>query len=373
MSGEIENTDPDITDKVVSGEAWAEYCDMLKAAGQVVLDRSGTGDVLDRTEGYRFLARLARGGLQSFVEGSTTRFPRVRTLPDQVKIGSDNPDGLYQTVNVDGRYDYRLWGTRGSVHYLGIGAYTGNYGGNQEDLGIIGYLDDHSLDVGEDGTIEIIMSTTPHNGNWLELGPAGGLVNIRQFFLDRESEEPGRWQVERIGADEEPPPLTPTAFYNSLIGAGFFVEGCARMFTDWAAGWADESPNELIIPPDDTGQAAWADPNQLIWHGYWSLQPDEALVIDAVLPDLFYWNFQLDNIWMESLDYRYHQVTVNAHSARYEDEDRRRIKIVVADEDPGVGNWIDTVAHRHGAMSLRLNQAKGDAVVDCNVVPLADL
>ena len=111
----------------------------------------------------------------------------------------------------------------------------------------------------------------------------------------------------------------------------------------------------------------------MIWHGYWSLQPGEALVIDAELPELFYWNFQLDNIWMESLDYRYHQVTVNAHTANYEDESKRRIKIVVANEDPGVGNWIDTVAHRHGAMSLRLNQAEGDAIVDCNVVPLSSL
>jgi hypothetical protein len=309
--------------------------------------------------------------LESFVEGSGTRFPRVRTIPDQVKIGSDNPDALYQTVNLDGRHDYRLWGTRGTVHYLGLGAYTGNFGGNQEDLGLIGYLDDHDLEVAEDGTLEVILSTEAHDGNWLEIGPSGGLLNIRQFFLERDAEEPGRYQVERIGTTDEPPPLTPTTLYNSLIGAGLFVEGCARMFSDWAAGWAAAHPNQLIIPPDDTGQAAWADPNQVIHHGYWTLEADEALVIDVELPECFYWNFQLDNIWMESLDYRYHQVTVNAHSATYESDST--LKIVVAASDPGIGNWIDTVDHRHGAMSLRLNQAEGEAVIDTRVVKLAAL
>ena len=37
-SAESDGADPDITEKVISGDAWAEYCDMLKAAGQVVLD-----------------------------------------------------------------------------------------------------------------------------------------------------------------------------------------------------------------------------------------------------------------------------------------------------------------------------------------------
>ena len=61
----------EIRDDVVSGRAWAEFCDALKAAGDLVQQRS-TCD-LDRIEGYRFLSRLARGGLFSSIESGDVR------------------------------------------------------------------------------------------------------------------------------------------------------------------------------------------------------------------------------------------------------------------------------------------------------------
>jgi len=47
------------------GRAWAEFCDALKAAGDLVQERA-TCD-LDRIEGYRYLSRLARDGLYSSI------------------------------------------------------------------------------------------------------------------------------------------------------------------------------------------------------------------------------------------------------------------------------------------------------------------
>ena len=74
---------------------------------------------------------------------------------------------------------------------------------------------------------------------------------------------------------------------------------------------------------------------------------------------------------MESLDYRGLPVTGNAHSV--EKRPDGSVRIVVAHRDPGIGNWMDTAGHRHGAMGLRWNQAKQDVEPAVRVVPIDSL
>jgi len=365
--GSVEVAAPDpAVERVVSGRAWEEFCDTLKASGNLVLEMSDEDDVIDRVEGFRHLARLVRGGLESYLEVGDPRFPLVSGLPNQVKIGSDNPDSTYQSANIDGRYDYRLWGTRGTVHYLGFGAYAGNYGGGAARLGHMGSLDGSDLEVADDGTFEVILSQAEHPGNWIPLRPERGTLVIRQFHLDREAEEPARVRIERIGADDRPEPISAATLAHGLAGTNLFVDGVVRRFTGKVDEWR-ERPNTLELDAG-MGTGAWGDPNQLFRHGYWTLEPGQMLVVSFVPPPCFYWNFQLDNRWMESLDYRFHPVTVNAASAAAEADGT--VRIVVADNDPGFGNWISTCGHCHGAMGLRWNQAEYDVQPTCEVLPV---
>ena len=93
--------------RVVDGRAWEEFCDTLKAAGAVVL--AGPGDPLDRAEGWRYLSRLLRAGLETFVEASDASAPHFqRTTGETVKMGMDNPDNVYLNAPVNGGYDYRI-------------------------------------------------------------------------------------------------------------------------------------------------------------------------------------------------------------------------------------------------------------------------
>jgi hypothetical protein len=113
------------------------------------------------------------------------------------------------------------------------------------------------------------------------------------------------------------------------------------------------------------------DPNIRMWLGRWALGPEETLVVEAMPPKCDYWNFQLGNIWAESLDFRTRPVHVNSGSAVYRDDGSFRL--VVAHEDPGVDNWIDTAGHHHGVMALRWVRTDAHPKPAVRVVPIAEV
>ena len=115
--------------RVVSGKAWDEFCDTLKAAGAALTFPGAPRDPFNQAEGYRYLSRLARGGLMAFVEHADPRAPVLhRVAHETVKLGSDNPDNYYQTAAIHGDYEYRISGRRNTVTYLGFGTQAGHYG-----------------------------------------------------------------------------------------------------------------------------------------------------------------------------------------------------------------------------------------------------
>ena len=102
-------------ERVVSGEVWADFCDALKRAGDVILRERSPDDALDRAEGWRYLSRLTRLALEQSVEHADPEAPTFYRLSHETaKIGADNPDAFYQNCIIDGRHDYRLSGTRGT-------------------------------------------------------------------------------------------------------------------------------------------------------------------------------------------------------------------------------------------------------------------
>ncbi len=351
-------------ERVISGQAWDEFCDELKAAGQLVQEKS-TCD-LDRYEGYRFLARLLRGGLYSGFEVGNGRHPTITTMPDQVKIGSDNPDSHYMSGTVDGRLHYRITGNRGTVHYLSFSAFTGNYGAGQDRLGRAGFIHGSDLILDEDGNYEIHVGPTQRGDIWLETAPEPTQIAVRQFFLDRTNEKVATVNIECLDHDELPPPLSAERVDKALKSSVAFVKGCSSLFTDWVDRLGDGARNALSLEVQNRSQGAWADPNQIFRHGAYDLAENEALLIKFTPPDCFYWNFQVDNRWMESLDYRHLPVTVNKHTARYEPDGS--VQIVVAHADPGFGNWMSTDGHRFGAIGLRWNQAVADVEPEVSVI-----
>ena len=132
------------------------------------------------------------------------------------------------------------------------------------------------------------------------------------------------------------------------------------------AGARSRTSTRRTAPIPAVASAAHGDPNICYFHGYWELEPGEALLVEVTPPVCDYWNFQVDNYWMESLDYRYHTIDVNHHGARYEDDGS--VKLVVAEHDPGFGNWLETAGHRRGTMCLRWIRADDHPKPEARVI-----
>jgi hypothetical protein len=330
---------------------WSSFCRRLDEAGQMVMQRpTAPKTPLDRAEGLRYLTRLLRLGLEMNLEFADPDFPVFYSASHATaKIGADNPDALYLNATISGRNTYRITGTRGNIAYFSIGSKANRYH-IDGTMASTGELRGPDLRVGADGSIEIIASATPHEGNWLPLAEDSSMIIARQFHLDRTREVPGTFTIERIGGPASPPPLDPAFTAAALTKTANFVYGTADTFARWSEVFMAR-PNEMPDFGQELFRKGGGDPRIFYIHGYWSLAPGEALIVDTEIPDCPYWNFQLDNWWMESLDYRYRPVTVNKHTAKRNADGT--VTFVIAPTDPGFGNWMDTSGHSAGTALLR--------------------
>ena len=337
-------------DRLMSGKSWDDFCDALKGAGQTILAEGSPSSSLDRAEGFRYLSRLTRAALETFVEYADPLAPVLhRPVHETAKIGADNPDNYYQHASLSGEHDYVIRGQRGTIHYLDFATQSaGVASSGDSEQG--GHLDATTLDIDDEGRFEIQVSCLEKPGNWLRMTPDTNAVIVRQTYQDRSNEIPADLTIERIGGDGRPTPLTAASLDQRLAQAGGLVVACSSLFSGWAEGFQSHS-NQLPKFDDSISMGAGGDPNICYYHSYWELGPEDALVIDVMPPECKSWNFQLDNHWMESLDYRFNTIHVNKHTAQYADDGS--LRIVVAHDDPGVSNWINTVGHAQGTMCFR--------------------
>ncbi|NUP05450.1 MAG: DUF1214 domain-containing protein [Polyangiaceae bacterium] len=360
--------------RVIDGTSWNELCDALKNAGNVILSDQPS-DPLTRAEGFRYLSRLTRAALQTFVEHNDPRAPVLqRVVHETAKMGADNPDIVYSNAALSGEYKYRIRGRRGSVHYISFATQIGHYG-RGAGMPPTGQIDTSSLRVRRDGTFEILLSTEPPaelaaGQNHLPITKDTGTLIVRQIRLQPD-EVLADLRIERTGGDPRPAPLTAEMVDAGFQSTSMFVSGAAMLFATWSRMF-QEHENRLPRFDPELSNRFGGLADVAYYHSYWRLSPDQALVIDARPPHCDHWNFQLNNHWMESLDYRYFRVHVNSATAVYRPDGSARI--VVAHRDPGVPNWIETAGHAFGTMCLRWVRPEGDPPEPgCRVVPLADV
>ncbi len=265
-------------DDLLSGSAWSHLLDALKRASEIVLSRSDTRNAVDVAAGIRHVLMLLGMGMTRRCARSPIRcsLSSPSAVDNVYKWGMDCPDCIYTGAPLRGGESYRVWGNRGSARYVGLQSMAGM----ASSANVL--LDE--LDLGPDGEVELVLSTTATTGIGCLLADSATALVVRHFFYDWDSEVASSLSIERIGASKTTPkrraPVDPRAVLaRQLVALGDFVVANLEFFLQFAR---PETPNTFLPPLDGTAMGAAAENRPVI--GSWQLGPDEALVVEVEEP-----------------------------------------------------------------------------------------
>jgi hypothetical protein len=354
-------------DDLLSGRAWQHVLTSLHDAAGVVSSAGGSMNAVDMAAGFRHLLVLLGIGMDQALRTQSEGVLAIKpsSVDNVYKWGMDCPDCIYTGASLRKGESYRVWGSRGTARYVGLQSMAGM----ASSANVL--LDE--LELGPHGEVELVLSAQEHQGNWMSIGDDATQLVVRHFFYDWDNEVASTLHIERIGEPsaesgvaETHAPDPQAVIARQLIALGDFVTGNLDFFLQFSR---PDSPNTFLPPLDGTAMGAAAENRPVI--GSWDLGPDEALLLEVTPPEGLYWSASLGNAWWETIDYARHQSSLNGYQA-HADEDGI-VRLVVAHDDPGVANWLDTAGHSGGPIIMRYVRTESAPVPTSRVLPLEDL
>lgn len=344
--------------------AWAAFCDQLKAAGDGVFKDANPDSPPARADAFRFLTQNLGQAFDLALETKDPAFPQIHPFVTPTrKLGGDVADFTYRQAWIDGTHTYRLSGVRGTARWLNItvqGARPATIPGTDwpslhEPFGDIPEtnLFGHQLTTEVDGSFELYVGGPSRPGNWLPTTPDSRKLFIREAF-DAWGETPTTLTIERLGMSCPPAPVTPERMVEAMAWAGDFLTGVMRDWPEhtwrYSAGVVDPAFTNQFPPERTADAAADAKRGRMAAHMVWHLEPDEALVVEMPWHDGF-WIFGMGGVFGGSLDFLHRPVSYTP--ARTAVDSDGMVRLVLAHDDPGVHNWLDTQGFSDGNLTYR--------------------
>ena len=356
------------TEKLLSGQAWQEWCERLGKLGSELTDDTYPGDESERVEGFRALIRKVVYATQLEIEAGDTNHPTFVRLQDPYnQWGGPNPDNVYLRANIDAASTYRVWGKVSNVRQAIFSLHEGDM-----QLGEMGVYGECSLNdlATQDGALELIISAERRPGNWIEMHPKARIFTIRIYQCDWAKDATPPFHIACVGMEGVPrPPLSADALSQALERSALWIEKSTRFWNAYTMHAYKSQPINSVAPASAT--AGGAD-NIAYGNCCWELDQDQALLLTCEVPDADYWAFTLHTLgWLESGDFAERQTSLN-NVQTFVDEDRL-IRIVLAAQDPGVPNWIDCEGRRRGLLVYRWIWARSRPVPRAEVIALAQV
>lgn len=319
----------------------------------------------DVSQGMRAVMHILQGGLESVFEMDAASPEFRRIVATNRKFTGDNADAIYFDAPVDARFAYRVRGRIDGAVYTSFTVECGKPDGSMgERLG--GVLNDNEIDVDAQGRFEFFVGGKKRVRNWLPLPEGAFRITTRHYFEDEipAAADPARNFALRIeNLNEQPPPPPPS---DESVAAGIgrvanFLRSrtldMPPMVNTEPLAFVSKVPN--VFPrPVLPGEQPLAAADACYSMAPFFLGPDEALVMRMRWPECRIGNVMLWNRHMQTFDFANRSVSLNRKQVKLDADGSFRV--VIAHENPGLPNWLDTEGRAFGLVFWRFMLAEGE-------------
>lgn len=293
--------------------------------------------------------------------------------PNLFPIWGPNPDFKYGWTWLDGAKRYRIWGERRTTDWASFQVTSGFWG--DPGMRTLGDFTFDGMAFGEDGSYEIVVGGERCEGNWIPLDAQSGdnFIFLRRAMLDWEKESVATVHIEMLDAPDASFHLGEQQLATRIARAGVSIVNAIIQYPLTLSNLALEKVglHRFHVVTGETEQDGGYNPGAYYAYLVYQLQPGEALVVEAKLAKPRYWGIHATDIWLQSLDYVFHQASLNGAQA-LPDEDGT-LRFVLSLEDPGVPNWLDPAGTDYGMLQFRSYYSEAAPQVSAKLVSLASL
>jgi hypothetical protein len=369
--------------------AWTEFCERLKAAGDLVFKDINPGTALQRADGFRYLTQNLSQAFDLALETRNTKYPAFQVFCSPTrKLGSDNADCIYIQAWIDGESVYRITGKKGTARMWNVTVQgprsPASYPnaprilhepfGDTPEANLLG----DQLKTNWDGSFELYIGGEKQGQNWLPTTGGTRKLFLRQYF-DSWDEEPAQYSIERVGmAGPRPMPTVPE-MVEAMRWAGTFCYEAVEFWPEWV--W--DSPDQIDAKAINEfkganvshlwgAQAETLDERRgrLLTQMRWGFETDEALILEFDSFDGF-WMITSEGLFGNSMDYLYRPVSYTPSRTAVDADGK--VRLVLTANDPGYSNWIDNQGYTSGVITFRNVGTRHSPQLRTRVVKAKDL
>ena len=363
-----------------SRTAWRELIELLQEVDQHwCSEERNLASAEDIAGSHRALMHILEAGLVGYFEqdARTPNFRRIVT-PSR-KLTGDNSDAIYFDAPLDSRYAYLVRGEMNGAVYFSMTIEEGAQDGHLSKA-TCGVINDTEIDVDAEGNFTVYLGGESRERNWLPLPENASRVTTRHYFenavpaaMDPLLEPTMR--IECLSDTDLPSPSNDESVSAGIRRVCNMIRTRTLEMPQLAGPDTPEfvsiTPNVFPVPqlPGKFGLAA-ADAHYSM--APFLIGPDEALVITGRWPECRFGNVCLWNRFQQTFDYVSRNVSLN-RTQMVSDEDGR-FEMIIAHEDPGLPNWLDSEGNPFGLVFWRFFLVEGSVETpQATVVKLAEL